>query len=89
MGFESNIKMRFHSDENGYIQIVQTSGEIMVITKEKILKQIDSMPDQFDTEELMERIYIMSKIERGLQDIREGNVFTQDEVRASMAKWLR
>lgn len=89
MGFESNIKMRFHSDENGYIQIVQPSGEIMVITKEKIQKQIDSMPDQFDTEELMERIYIMSKIERGLQDIREGNVFTQDEVRASMAKWLR
>ena len=61
----------------------------MVITKEKIQKQIDAMPDQFDTEELMERIMFVAQVEEGLKDIAEGRIISHDEAKKRMAKWLQ
>lgn len=41
-----------------------------------------------EKEELQYRLYVRSKIEKGLKDIDEGNVLTHKEVKQRMAPWL-
>lgn len=60
----------------------------MVITKEKVLNELSHMPSSFDSDELMERIFILSKLESGRQDSREGRVYSMDDFREKFSEWL-
>jgi predicted transcriptional regulator len=56
--------------------------------KEKIKKAIDSMPDDVSLDEVIDKIILLAKIEQGLIDAREGKVFTTEEVKSKLNKWL-
>ncbi|HLF72296.1 MAG TPA: hypothetical protein VI759_09120 [Dehalococcoidia bacterium] len=58
-------------------------------TKEQILKSLEGLPDDATYEDAMERLYVLYKIERGLQQADEGKTMTHAEARKRMAKWLR
>jgi predicted transcriptional regulator len=58
-------------------------------TKEQILKSLEQLPDDATYEDAMERLYVLYKIQRGLQQADEGKTMTHAEVRERMAKWLR
>lgn len=60
----------------------------MTTAKEEVLKLLDSLPDSASFEEIQYHIYVRQKIERGLKDVEEGRVLTQDEVEERMSKWL-
>jgi len=62
-----------------------------MLTKEKLLESIEAMPeDKFeDIDVLLERIVILNKIERGLKDIEDGRVFTTEEAKVKLEKWLK
>ena len=50
-----------------------------MLTKEIIKKTIDTLPDHFTIEEVIEELVLIDKIEQGLKDVKEGNVYTTDE----------
>ncbi len=56
--------------------------------KEKIMKAIDSMPDDVSVDEVIDKIILLDKIEQGLINAREGKVFTTEEVKSKLNKWL-
>ena len=62
-----------------------------MLTKEKLLASIKAMPeDEFeDIDVLFERIVILEKIEKAEKDIREGRVFSTDEAKEKLIKWLK
>ena len=60
-----------------------------MITKEKIKKTIDSMPDNLNTEEIIERIILLDKIEKGKKDVEKEKLYTTDEARKRLNKWLK
>ena len=60
----------------------------MVLTKEKILEEVNQLPDTIDSDELLERFYLLSKIEKGLADVKQGNTFSMDEAKQKLGKWL-
>lgn len=62
-----------------------------MLTKEKVLQAIEAMPgDGFDNlDALLESLVIWDKVERGLKDIKEGNVLTMEEVEKEAASWFR
>ncbi|MEI7727869.1 MAG: hypothetical protein WCK09_22370 [Bacteroidota bacterium] len=61
-----------------------------MLTKEKIRKTIDNLPDDsFSIEEIVERLIILDKVEQGLQDVKDGNVHTTGEVRKKLEQWLK
>ncbi len=60
-----------------------------MLTKEKIKKTIDSLPDNFTIEEVIEELIVIDKIEQGLKDVEEGNVYSTEEVREKLDKWLK
>jgi predicted transcriptional regulator len=37
----------------------------------------------------IDKLIVIDKIERGLKDVKEGKVYTTEQVRAKLAKWLK
>jgi predicted transcriptional regulator len=60
-----------------------------MLTKEKIKKTIDLLPDNVSIDELINRIILLDKIEQGLDDVEKGNVYTTEEVENKLNKWLK
>ena len=60
----------------------------MSTAKEEVRKILDKIPDDASYEDIQYHIYVREKIERGLQDIEEGRVFSQEEVEQRMSRWL-
>jgi predicted transcriptional regulator len=62
---------------------------MMVLTKERMLKAIEGLPEDATVEDAMERLYLLYKIEQGLADIEAGRTITQEEARQRLARWLK
>ena len=60
----------------------------MLTAKEEVKKILDHLPDDVSYEDIQYHIYVREKIERGLNDIRDGNIISQEEVEKRMSKWL-
>jgi predicted transcriptional regulator len=58
-------------------------------TKQQILKAIEELPDDAGVEDALDRLYLLYKVERGIEQADRGEVVTQEEVRRRMAKWLK
>lgn len=60
-----------------------------MLTKEKIIKSIENMPDKFSIEEVIERIVLLQKIEIGLEQSDNGDTYATEEARKKLKKWLK
>jgi predicted transcriptional regulator len=56
--------------------------------KEEVRKLLEQIPDDASFEDIQYHIYVCQKIERGLKDIEEGHVLSQEEAERRMSKWL-
>ncbi|CAN5170838.1 hypothetical protein BH09BAC1_BH09BAC1_14740 [soil metagenome] len=58
--------------------------------KNKVIKLLNSLPEEFDAEQLIERIIFIEKVEQGMKDASEGKVMSLDEARQRFqAKWSK
>ena len=56
--------------------------------KYKVIETLDYLPDEFDVEELVEKLLFVEKVEKGIQDAEEGKVMSLTEARQKMErKW--
>lgn len=60
----------------------------MATAKEEVRKILDAIPDDASFEDIQYHIYVREKIDRGLEDIEQGRVLSQEEVERRMSKWL-
>lgn len=60
----------------------------MSTAKEEVRKLLDQIPEDASFEDIQYHIYVCQKIRRGLKDLDEGRVVTQEEVERRMSKWL-
>ena len=60
----------------------------MATEKENIIEMIKGLPDDISMEDIIEAIYVRKKIEKGLKDSEEGNLYTHDEAKELLKKWL-
>lgn len=61
----------------------------VMLTKEKLKKTIDSMPDNITVDEVIDRIILLDKIEKGLEDVEKGKVYSTSEVKERLNKWVK
>jgi len=59
----------------------------MGTAKEEVRKILDQIPDSASFEDIQYHIYVREKIERGLEDVRESRVISQEEVERRMRQW--
>ena len=60
-----------------------------MITKQKILETINAMPeDRFDDIELViERLVLLEKIQKGIEQAEKGEMISLDELKEEMKSW--
>lgn len=61
---------------------------IVQTTKQEASNILNRLPDYCTLEDVQYHLYVLQKIECGLKDIEEGQVYTQEEVEKKMSKWL-
>ncbi len=60
-----------------------------MLTKEKVLKTINDLPDTFSADEIIERIILLQKIEKGLEQSAKGQTHSTAEAKKKLKKWLK
>jgi hypothetical protein len=60
-----------------------------MLTKQKIIKSIEDMPDKFSIDEVIERILLLQKIEIGIEQSEKGEIHSTKEARQKLKKWLK
>jgi hypothetical protein len=58
------------------------------ISKAQIVEAMRSLPDDAGIEEGIQRIYVLDKIQRGLDQLDSGHGIDHDEAMRRMAHWL-
>jgi predicted transcriptional regulator len=57
--------------------------------KQVVLDSISDLPQDFELDELFDRLMLIEKIEKGKEDIRTGNVITHEQAKEKLGKWLK
>jgi predicted transcriptional regulator len=60
----------------------------MSSAKEEVRKILENLPDDVSFEDIQYHIYVRGKIDRGLRDIEEGRLLSQEEVERKMSRWI-
>lgn len=58
-------------------------------TKEKMIRMVQALPEDASVEDAMERLLLLAKVERGLQQADAGELIPHEKVKERMAKWLK
>ncbi len=56
--------------------------------KSALLEIARDLPDNATFDDIMYRLYVMTKIERGLEEADQGLLIEQEEAELAMEKWL-
>lgn len=56
--------------------------------KSAVLDSLSNLPDEFSIEEIIERLIIIEKIDKGRQQVKEEKVNTEEQAKAKLSKWL-
>ncbi|MBI5039556.1 MAG: hypothetical protein HZC13_07380 [Nitrospirae bacterium] len=60
----------------------------MPTAKQEVSGLLNRLPEDCSLEDIQYHLYVLQKIERGMKDVGEGRVYTQEEVEKMMSKWL-
>ena len=60
-----------------------------MLTKDKVKKTIERLPDNFTVDEVIEELIVLDKIEQGIKDVDKGKVYTTEQVKQELNKWLK
>ncbi len=58
-------------------------------TKELVLEAIKDLPDNAPIEDAMERLLLLAKIERGIEQADAGETISHDKIKQRVSKWTR
>jgi hypothetical protein len=60
-----------------------------MLTKKQVMSVVKSMPDNFETTQLFDRILLVKKVEEGREQLKSGKGVSTDEARKKLKKWLK
>lgn len=55
--------------------------------RDKVMETVKEFPQEFDLEELIERLVFVEKVEKGLEQIKEGKTISHEQVKEMTKKW--
>lgn len=60
-----------------------------MITKTQIINSLDSLPENLSIDQVVDHLVFIDKIQKGLEDSSHGRVYTHDEAKGKLNKWLK
>jgi hypothetical protein len=56
--------------------------------KERILEVVGALPEDVDVDSLIEKLYVLRRLELAEQEIADGKLLEQEDVEKRFATWL-
>lgn len=53
------------------------------------MSNFDRLPETFTVDDIVEQLVILNKIEEGFNDIKEGRVYSTEQVKHELKRWLK
>lgn len=60
-----------------------------MLTKERLNKTIENLPDSFSIDELIDQLIFVEKVEEGYYQSEAGKVVSNEEVQLIIEKWSK
>jgi len=52
-----------------------------MLVKNQVLETVNALPNNFSIDELVEKLILLEKIQKGLDEVAEGKVFSTEEAK--------
>ena len=59
-----------------------------MISKEKLLKSLEGMPDKINIDDLLDKILLIQKVEEGLLQSTQGQITAHESFKNEMEQWV-
>ena len=83
---------------NGYVEVCTNLSPIFsifilqnqfkMITKEQLIETINQLPLEFSVDEVIDKIFLLEMIEKGLQQSQKGKVTRDEDLDKKLPEWL-
>jgi len=60
-----------------------------MLTKTQIIDSLSNLPENVTIDQVIEHLVVVDKIQQGLNDSAEGKVYTKEEAKEKLKKWLK
>lgn len=60
----------------------------MTTPKKEVLDLVQGLPEEASLEDIQYHLYVLQKVRKGLQDVEEGRMLSQEEMRKRFEKWI-
>jgi predicted transcriptional regulator len=60
-----------------------------MLTKDRLHRTIDRLPDDLTVDQIINELILLDKIDQGLNDVNQGKVYATEEVKNKLNKWLK
>jgi hypothetical protein len=60
-----------------------------MLNKEKVKAEIENLPEEFSIDELVERLILIEKVEKGILQSQAGEVISESDLDKEMEKWFK
>ncbi len=55
--------------------------------KQEVLELVQGLPEEASLEDIQYHLYVLQKVRKGLEDVEEGRVVSQEEMKKRFEKW--
>lgn len=59
------------------------------MNKEKVLETINDLPQNFELDILLEKLVFIEKVQKGLEQLNNGNIISHNDVKQRIKEWQR
>jgi predicted transcriptional regulator len=60
-----------------------------MITKTQLISTLEKLPENLTIDQVIDHIIFIEKVQKGLEDSENGRVYTNEEARKKLSKWLK
>ena len=57
--------------------------------KAKVLETVKDLPNEFELDQLVEKLLFIEKVEKGLEQVKRGRTVSHDDVKKMANKWRK
>ena len=60
-----------------------------MLTKENVINTVSKLPDNFSLDEIIDKLIFIDKVQKGMEDSLANNVYSKEEAKKRLSKWLK
>lgn len=60
-----------------------------MLTKDKVSKSINNLPDSFTIDELIDQLIFIEKVEEGIKQSETGKVVSNEDIKLMIDRWSK